>query len=107
MRLQPFSFLLGLGIASLLPMIARVFRPVAVEATAAGMAMWDETRRIVAEQIEVMEDIAAEARARREVAIAETNGELAEHPAAEPTPSGPARRRGNGAARRAVSRTVA
>jgi hypothetical protein len=55
-----------------------------------------------------MEDIAAEARARREVAIAETNGELAEHPAAEPTASGPARRRGNGAARRAVSgRTVA
>ncbi len=101
MQFQPLSFLLGLGVASLLPIVARVFRPVAVEATAAGLAMWDETRRIVAEQMEVMEDVVAEARARREAAIAQTNGETSQG-ADEPATTGTARRRGNGTARRSV-----
>jgi hypothetical protein len=67
------SFLLGLGAAWLVPMIARVARPVAVEATAAGMGFLEDARRVVAEQMETFEDIAAEARARREELVA-TNG---------------------------------
>jgi hypothetical protein len=71
------------------------------------MGFFDEARRVMAEQLETLEDIAAEARARREhlVAAAETNG--ADTNGAEPTESEPtparARRRGNGAARRQVS----
>ena len=68
------SFLLGLGAAWLVPMIARVARPVAVEATAAGMGFLEDARRVVAEQLETLEDIAAEARARREELVASTNG---------------------------------
>jgi Protein of unknown function (DUF5132) len=59
-------FLLGLGTAWALPILSRVARPLAVEAAAAGMGMVDEARRLVAEQVETLEDIAAEARARRE-----------------------------------------
>jgi hypothetical protein len=66
MRFSPFSFLLGIAAASLLPVMSRVFRPLAVEATAAGMGMLEDARRIVAEQVETLEDIVAEARARRE-----------------------------------------
>jgi hypothetical protein len=43
-----------------------VFRPLAVEATAAGMGVIEDARRIFAEQVETLEDIVAEARARRE-----------------------------------------
>jgi hypothetical protein len=108
MTIQPGSFLLGLGVAFVLPLLSRVIRPLAVEAAAAGMGFVDEARRVIAEQFEVLEDIAAEAKARREhlVAAAETNGAetngaepMAE---AEPTPAR-SRRRGNGAARRHVS----
>ncbi len=70
MRIQPWSFLLGLGVASVLPIFTRVLRPLAVEATVAGMAMYDEGRRMLAEQMENIEDIAAEARARREEMLA-------------------------------------
>jgi hypothetical protein len=66
MRFSPISFLLGLGAASVLPIIARAFRPFAVEATALGMTVADEVRRIAAEQMENLEDLVAEARVRRE-----------------------------------------
>jgi len=68
------SFLLGLGAAWLAPTLARVIRPLAVEATAAGMGLLQDARRIAAEQLETIEDIAAEARARREAILAATNG---------------------------------
>ena len=70
MSIHSVSFLLGLGAAIALPAIARVFRPVAVEAAAAGMALYDETIRIASERMEAMEDFAAEVRARREAALA-------------------------------------
>src|SRR5437868_1825569 len=66
MRFSPLSFVLGLAAAALVPVISRVFRPLAVEAAAAGMGMMEDARRIVAEQMETLEDIVAEARARRE-----------------------------------------
>ena len=74
MAISVTSFLLGLGTAWLLPMIARVARPVAVEATAAGMGFFEDARRVVAEQMETLEDIAAEARSRREEIAASSNG---------------------------------
>jgi hypothetical protein len=93
MRLHPISFLLGLGAASLVPLASRVFRPLAVEMTAAGMAFVEDARRVIAEQLETLEDIAAEARARREETMAATNGH---HPepsddADEPAPTRPRR----------------
>lgn len=66
MRFSPLSFILGAVAASLVPMISRVFRPLAVEATAAGLGMLEDARRVVAEQLETLEDVVAEARARRE-----------------------------------------
>jgi hypothetical protein len=107
MPIHPGSFILGLGAAFALPLLSRIIRPLAVEAAAAGMGFFDEARRVMAEQLETLEDIAAEARARREYLIAaETNGAetnggepIVE---SEPTPAR-ARRRGNGAARRQVS----
>ena len=68
------SFLLGVGAALLAPTLVRVLRPLAVEATAAGMGLLEDARRIAAEQLETLEDIAAEARARREAILAATNG---------------------------------
>jgi hypothetical protein len=108
MAIQPMSFLLGLGTAFVLPLLSRVIRPLAVEAAAAGMGFFDEARRVIAEQVETLEDIAAEAKARRAHLIAaadingaETNGG---EPSAEPEPApARARRRGNGATRRHVS----
>ena len=85
MRFSPVSFLLGLGVASVLPIVSRAFRPLAVEATAAGMAVAEEFRRIAAEQMENLEDIVAEARVRREelAAAAELGDEgEVEHPEA-------------------------
>jgi hypothetical protein len=96
------SFLLGLGAAWLAPMIARVARPVAVEAAAAGIGLFEDARRVVAEQMETLEDIAAEARARREEVLASANG----HHDAEPDddagmePAAAARPRRRHAARR-------
>src|SRR5262249_8185259 len=72
MRIQPFSFILGVGVAIVIPLFSKVIRPLAVEAMAAGLGFVEEGRRLLAEQMELMEDIAAEARARREAII--TNG---------------------------------
>lgn len=69
MRLHSGSFILGLAAASLVPLVTRYFRPFAVQATAAGMAALDDMRRVMAEQMEVMQDIAAEAKVRREDAL--------------------------------------
>ena len=66
MCLSPLSFLLGLGAATVLPIVSRAFRPFLVEATALAMTVTEEVRRIAAEQIENLEDIVAEARMRRE-----------------------------------------
>ena len=103
---QITSFLLGVGAACALPALARVIRPVIVEAAVAGMALFEEGRRVVAEQIETIEDIAAEARARREEAIAATNGhhaaegdELVADEEPEPEPER-GRRRGERVSRR-------
>jgi len=112
MRFSPLSFILGIAAASLAPVITRVFRPLAVEATAAGMGMLEDARRIVAEQMETLEDIVAEARARREhldtdaaaaaVLLAGDDGDHgAEDSAEEPAAAGRTRRRAaNGSARR-------
>ena len=105
MRFSPLSFVLGVAVASLAPVITRVFRPLAVEATAAGIGMLEDARRIVAEQMETLEDIVAEARARRERldadGVAASLEQMAEDAAAEAETAGPVRRRpGNGAARR-------
>ena len=101
------SFLLGVGAAWLAPTLVRVLRPLAVEATAASMGLLEDARRIAAEQLETLEDIAAEARARREAILAAGNGnghhvDLADEEvvgASADEPSAPARRRG-GARRR-------
>ena len=55
MRFSPLSFVLGLAAAALVPVISRGFRPLAVEAAAAGMGMMEDARRIVAEQMETLE----------------------------------------------------
>jgi hypothetical protein len=105
MRFSPLSFVLGIAAASFVPVISRVFRPLAVEATAAGMGVLEDARRIVAEQMETFEDIVAEARARREHldadAVTASLEQMVEDVAEEPVTPGPARRRsGNGSARR-------
>ncbi len=66
MAFSPLSFVIGVGVAYLVPMLARSFRPLAVEATAMGLGLVEDLRRVAAEQMETLEDIAAEARARRE-----------------------------------------
>jgi hypothetical protein len=108
MGISVTSFLLGLGAAWLVPMIARVARPLAVEATAAGMGLLEDARRVVAEQMESIEDIAAEARARREEILASGNGhhqdEESDDDDAGMEPATTARpRRRTAAARRRVS----
>lgn len=70
MRVHGGSFLLGLATAALVPLLTRYFRPLAVQATAAGIAAMEDMRRVMAEQVEVMQDIAAEAKVRREDALA-------------------------------------
>jgi hypothetical protein len=77
MRVHPLSFFLGLGAAALVPLFSRVLRPLAVEAAAAGMGLFEEGRRVLAEQMETLEDIAAEARARRaDIVAAAQNGHV-------------------------------
>jgi len=66
MAFSPLSFAIGLGAAYVVPILAKGFRPLAVEAAAMGIGLVEDVRRIVAEQMENLEDIAAEARARRE-----------------------------------------
>jgi len=107
MQIHPTSFLLGLGAALVVPLFTRVLRPLAVEAAVAGMGIIEEGRRLAAEQMETLEDIVAEARARREEQLlAETNGHHAETVEVEATGDEEAervgtRRRGNGGRRRA------
>jgi hypothetical protein len=107
MRFSPLSFVLGIAAASLVPVISRVFRPFAVEATAAGLGMIEDARRIVAEQLETLEDIVAEARARREhldaEAVTASLEAMADEASDEPAAAGRARRRTNGGARRRSS----
>jgi hypothetical protein len=75
------SFLLGLGAIVALPLVTKILRPIAVEATVAGMALYDEVARLAAEQAEVVEDIVAEARAKRQAALGEAEEVLGEaHP---------------------------
>jgi hypothetical protein len=103
--LQITSFLLGVGTALALPGLGRVIRPVIVEAAVAGTTLFEEARRILAEQMEHMEDIAAEVRTRREAAA--MNGRHHD----EPEPSSEdeeahaprARRRTEAASRRRTS----
>jgi hypothetical protein len=106
MRFSPVSFALGIAVASLAPILSRVFRPLAVEATAAGMGMLEDARRIFAEQVETLEDIMAEARARREhldgqamasAADEEASEESPAESAEEPAAGGRTRRRDDGA----------
>jgi hypothetical protein len=66
MAFSPLSFAIGMGVAYVVPILTKSFRPLAVEATALGLGLVEDVRRIVAEQMENLEDIAAEARARRE-----------------------------------------
>jgi hypothetical protein len=72
--IHPTSFLLGLGAAVALPALTKILRPFAVEVAVAGMAAYEELSRMAAEQAEVVEDIVAEARAKRQAAIAAGNG---------------------------------
>ena len=108
MAFSPVSFLLGLGTAYVLPVVSRNFRPLAVEAAAMGMGLVEDLRRVVAEQLENLEDIAAEARARREQLIAgidvetDVDGDEDTDAGTEPAPEAPPRRRG---ASRSRSRT--
>lgn len=83
MRLHPVSFVAGLAAAWLVPALSRVVRPLVVEATVIGMALVDESRRVVAEQMEALEDLAAEARARREEMLVSANGHQAPEPDAD------------------------
>jgi hypothetical protein len=73
------------------------------------MGLFEDARRVVAEQIETLEDIAAEARARREELLAGSNGhhvdasvDETEDAGTDTPPVAPPRRR-NGTARRRVS----
>lgn len=66
MAFSPLSFAIGLGAAFVVPILTKGFRPLAVEAASMGLGLVEDVRRIVAEQMENLEDIAAEARARRE-----------------------------------------
>lgn len=75
MRFSPLSFLIGLAAAWALPVVAKSFRSLAVEATVTGLALMDEARRVIAEQRENLEDIAAEAQARRAERQAAEDGE--------------------------------
>jgi hypothetical protein len=106
MQFSPLSFALGLAAASLVPLLSRVVRPVAVEATAAGLAVVDNARRLFAEQVETLEDIWAEARARYEHLDAEglaVAAASADEPEDDSADAGRARRRGNGGGRRRAS----
>lgn len=103
MAISPTSFLLGLGVAWLMPLFARAFRPLAVQATVAGMNAFEEARRVLAEQAELMEDIAAEARAKRDEMSAGSDDAHDDDAAEESAAPERARRRTNGAPRRRVS----
>jgi len=87
MAFSPLSFAIGMGVAYVAPILTKTFRPLAVEAAAMGLGLFEDVRRIVAEQMENLEDIAAEARARREeiaIGSAVDNGSDADETLAGP-----------------------
>ena len=116
MAFSPLSFAIGMGVAYVVPILTKTFRPLAVEAAAMGLGLFEDVRRIVAEQVENLEDIAAEARARREeitmgarsatMATAPTRPTPAPTPTVWPSPHqtarGPAGGRAAGPASRAT-----
>jgi len=91
MPFHPISFLLGLGAAAALPLLTKVARPVAVQLMVAGMGFLEDARRVLAEQMEAMEDIAAEARAQRDEGLAAAAGESG-NGGGDEAPERPARR---------------
>jgi hypothetical protein len=108
MAFSPWSFALGIATAALVPLLSRVARPLAVETTAAGLAVVEGAQRFFAEQAETFEDIWAEARARHEQLDAEAVAAAAaaagtDVPEEEMVDPGRARRRGNGGGRRRAS----
>ena len=110
MAFSPLSFAIGMGVAYVVPILTKSFRPLAVEAAAMGLGLVEDVRRIVAEQMENLEDIAAEARARREeiaIASAVDDGDDADEilagPDDESVPEPPSN--GTRARRRSRSRT--
>jgi Protein of unknown function (DUF5132) len=108
MQFSPLSFVLGVAAAALVPLLSRVARPLAVETTAAGIAVVEGAQRFFAEQAEMFEDIWAEAKARHEqldgdavaAAAAAAGVDTPDEELADP---GRARRRGNGGGRRRAS----
>jgi uncharacterized protein YbjQ (UPF0145 family) len=70
MRFSTTSFLAGLAIAGVLPLVARTARPLAVQATATALDAIEQAQRLFAERMEAMDDILAEARMQRLAAIA-------------------------------------
>ena len=70
MRLNAGSFLLGFTAASAVPIMTRYFRPLTVQIIAATMTAFDDVRHVFFEQMEVLEDLAAEAQVKRDVAPA-------------------------------------
>jgi hypothetical protein len=87
MRFSPVSFAFGVAVAALLPALSRAFRPLAVEATAAGMGVFEDVRRIFGQQLETIEDIMAEARARREHLDDQAMASAAEQEVPEESPA--------------------
>ena len=70
MRFSPISFLAGLAMAGLVPLVARTARPLAVQVTATAIDAFEEPQRVFAERMEAMEDLFAEARVQQEAAVA-------------------------------------
>lgn len=111
MRIHPSSFVLGLGAATLVPLFSRVLRPLVVEAAAAGIGVFEEGRRILTVQMEALEDITAEARARRaEILAGSQNGHVdvstdspGDDAAGESAPDTRVRRRSTTGNRRRIS----
>jgi hypothetical protein len=99
------SFALGLAAATLMPLLSRVVRPFAVETAAAGMAVVDGAQRLFAEQVETLQDVWAEARARYEhhadEGIAAAAAASMDHAEEGPAETGRARRRSSSGRRRA------
>ena len=108
MAFSPLSFAIGMGVAYVAPILTKTFRPLAVEAAAMGLGLFEDVRRIVAEQMENLEDIAAEARARREeiaIASAVDDGSDADEILGGPGDDGAAEAASNGTRARRRSRS--
>jgi hypothetical protein len=66
--ISPISFILGLVVAGAVPLVARTFRPLGVQAIATALDAFEEAQRILSEQKERWEDIVAEAKVQRAAA---------------------------------------